>query len=399
MALLAPIRTIPEPAQAPRAALDPTLERLEARLATAALGNPHELTLARGMAGVLLMATRMAQLLPSPQRRARVARLAGAIADGLGECALESGLWSGVVGVLYALEYVRAVDPSLLGEHEEAVREFVADMDEVLAGALHPGQHFDLISGQCGIGAYALVRTDTGAARRIYAAVEQALRDSAERDASHCAWRAPPGVAARPGHDLGVAHGVPGVIGLLAHALRLGIGTAHTAQLLDHSLCWLRAQQDLSLQHSRFASVTSRPHESSRLAWCYGDLGIAAVLSVAAGTSGEVALASWWRALAGRRIEQPAASWQLADDALCHGRAGVLHILDGLLAHGLDSLAARDLAAELEAALARSVGAVRNVANYGLLEGWSGVVLALAESSLGQRARGRPWNLCMLTPA
>lgn len=396
MALPAPIPTVPDPAQLP---LHPALEQLEARLAATALGHSHELTLARGMAGVLLMATRMAQLLPTPQRRARVTRLAGAIADALGACAMDAGLWSGVVGVLYALEYIRAVDPSLLGEHEDAVREFVADMDEVLAGAAHAHLHFDLVSGQCGIGAYALVRTDTGAARRIFAGAEQALRDSAERDASYCAWRAPSGIAAHAGYDLGVAHGVPGVIGLLAHALRLGIATEHTALLLDHSLRWLRAHEDRSLPHARFASVTSRPHESSRLAWCYGDLGIAAVLSVAVGTSGEVALARWWRTLAGQRIEQAATSWRLADDALCHGRAGVLHILRGLLAHGLDSQAARYAAAEFETTLAQSIGAAHKLDNYGLLEGWSGVVLALAESTLGQRARGRPWNLCLLTPA
>lgn len=397
MALLAPLRSLPHPA--PDAALDPAFDHLEQRLAAAALAHAGDLTLARGMAGVLLMATRMAQLLPSPQRRARVTQLAGAAADALGACAMDAGLWSGVVGVLYALEFVRSVDPLLLGEHEEAVREFVGDMDEVLAGAARGRQHFDLVSGHCGLGAYALLRTDTAAARRIYAAAEQALRDNAERDASHCAWRAPPGVPAHDGYDLGVAHGVPGVIGMLAHALRLGVGTEHTPQLLEHSLRWLQAREDLSLPHSRFASVTSRPHESSRLAWCYGDLGIAAVLSVAAGTSGEVTLARWWRTLAGRRIEQAASTWQLADDALCHGRAGVLHILRALLAHGLDSQAARNVAADLENTLAQAVGAAHKLHNYGLLEGWSGIVLALAESTLGQRVRGRPWNLCMLTPA
>ena len=282
------------------------------------------------------------------------------------------------------------------------MREFVGEMDEVLAGAARHGAargHFDLVSGHCGIGAYALVRTDTGAARAIFAAAEQALRDTAESDGASCCWRAPPGVPAHAGYDLGVAHGMPGVIGLLAHALRLGIGTEHTTRLLEHSVRWLRAHEDLSLPHSRFASVTSRPRESSRLAWCYGDLGIAAVLSVAAGASGEVALARWWRTLAVRRIEQPAATWQLADDGLCHGRAGLLHLLRRLLARGLDSDHARTIAADLEAALAQSVLAADDLGDYGLLEGWSGVVLALAESALGQRAGGRPWNLCMLTPA
>lgn len=403
MAHATSLQIVPDAAQLPlQATLPPTLDRLEARLVAAALARPDRLTLGSGMAGVLLMAARMAQLMPSPQRSARVTQLAAAIADGLGAAPLEAGLWSGVVGVLYALEYVRATDPRLLGEHEEAVREFVELMDDVLAAAVRRNagrEHFDLISGHCGIGAYALVRTDTGAARRIFAAAEQALRDTAEYDAGSCTWRAPRGVAAHGGYDLGVAHGVPGVIGLLAHALRLGIGTEHTTQLLEHSLRWLQAQENPSLPHSRFASVTSRAGESSRLAWCYGDLGIAAVLSVAAGASGEVALARWWRTLAVQRIEQSPATWQLSDDSLCHGRAGLLHILRRLLARGLDSGRALDVAAEVEDELTQSTGAAHDLRNYGLLEGWSGVVLALAESALGQRAGGRPWNLCMLTPA
>jgi hypothetical protein len=282
------------------------------------------------------------------------------------------------------------------------VREFVEQMDDVLVAAVGHNagrKHFDLVSGHCGIGAYALVRTDTGAARRIFAAAEQTLRATAERDAGTCTWCAPRGLAAHAGYDLGVAHGVPGVIGLLAHALRLGIGTEHTTRLLEHSLRWLQSHEDPSLPHSRFGAVTSRPGESSRLAWCYGDLGIAAVLSVAAGASGEVALARWWRTLAMQRIEQPRVTWQLSDDSLCHGLAGLLHILRRLLARGLDSDRAREVAAAVEDQLKQTIGVAHDLRNYGLLEGWSGVVLALAESALGQRAGGRPWNLCLLTPA
>jgi hypothetical protein len=380
----------------------PPLDLIEERIVEAALAKPCSLSLGSGMAGVMLMAARMAQLQPSRVRAARVARLAGAIAGSIGNCTMQAGLWSGLAGVLYAMEYVRRVDPMLLGAQREAIGDFVDEMDDVLASALlRPARRarFDLIEGHCGIGVYALMRRRTSAARRLFAAAEQALLDTAEREGGHCAWRGPPDSQAQHEFDLGVAHGTPGVIGLLAHGLRLGLGTRYTAALLDDSLRWLKEQQDTSLPHSRFASFTGMRGQSSRLAWCYGDLGVAAVVAAAAQACRGATLDQWWRALARDRIEQPAASWKLAEDTMCHGRAGVLHVLRRLLARGLQSQRAEALAGELETALAQSAAAAGTFGNVGLINGWSGVLLALAESGRRGRAARRPWHLCMLTPA
>jgi hypothetical protein len=87
----------------------------------------------------------------------------------------------------------------------------------------------------------------------------------------------------------------------------------------------------------------------------------------------------------------------LADDPLCHGRAGVLHILRRLLARGWDLPEARALADDLERELADAPDDPG--APYGLLNGRAGVMLALAESVQGAPAGDRPWHLCMLTPA
>jgi hypothetical protein len=376
----------------------PFEESIEERVVAAALAHPDRLSLDTGMAGVLVAAARLAQLQPGSARAARVTALAGALAEALGDRPMQAGLWGGVVGALYAMEYVWSVDPMLLGEHRPAIREFVDEMDEVLIGSLRArAREFDLISGPCGIGAYALVRTDIAAARRLYAAAEQSLERGSEMDAGRRSWRVPDD-RQKPGpFDLGVAHGTPGVIGLLAHALRLGVATERTGRMLDETLGWLHAQENPALPHSRFASFTGPSGQSSRLAWCYGDLGVAAMTATAATVRQDPALEAWWRELAAQRLAQPPSTWLLADDALCHGRAGVLHILRRLLALGWDLPEARALADDLEREMADAPA--DHAAPYGLLNGCAGVMLALAESVQCAPAGDRPWHLCMLTPA
>jgi lantibiotic biosynthesis protein len=377
------------------------VETLEDRLMDAALAPAAPASLSTGAAGSLLIAARIMQLAPNPSRAARVRRLVNAVVEAVTTRPMRVGLWRGLVGSLYALEFVRWVDPRLLGEHATAVGPFLVDMDELLVDALsQPSRRneFDLIDGHCGVGVYALVRSDAAAATRLYQAAEQALERASEEHPEGRAWAAVARAATPGTHDLGVAHGTPAVIGLLAHALRRGLGTGRTARLLDESISWLRAQEDPSLPHSRFASCSGLHGASSRLAWCYGDLGVAAMLAGAAAARHDPELDMYWRALAEHRIAQAADTWGLEDDALCHGRAGVLHLLRRLIAHDWDSPRARALAGELEQTLARNLAAPQPVGSHGLLNGWGGALLVLAESAYGARTVSMPWHLCLLTP-
>lgn len=133
--------------------------------------------------------------------------------------------------------------------------------------------------------------------------------------------------------NLGVAHGVPGAIAMLAGARAAGI--AESRPLLDDAVAWLLAQKLPAGAGSRFATEVwldgdGAPQPSS-LAWCYGDLGIAATLLAAGRTVGE----SGWerealkiaRAAAAR---PPAREKECVDACLCHGAAGVGHLFNRL---------------------------------------------------------------------
>jgi hypothetical protein len=133
-------------------------------------------------------------------------------------------------------------------------------------------------------------------------------------------------------YNLGVAHGVPGVIGLLAEACKGGISVDHASPLLDGAVQWLLAQKGANPLHSVFPNVVvpgaGVPPDYSRLAWCYGDLGIAATLLGAARCVGR---AEWEQEavdLARRAAGRSPETSGVRDASLCHGAAGVAHLFN-----------------------------------------------------------------------
>src|SRR5690606_6343714 len=87
-------------------------------------------------------------------------------------------------------------------------------------------------------------------------------------------------------YNLGVAHGVPGVIGFLGEVCAAGVAVDKARPLLDGAVRWTLANQRPPGSVSRFGYnvVPDRKAEAvpgSRLAWCYGDLGLAVSLLLA----------------------------------------------------------------------------------------------------------------------
>jgi len=126
------------------------------------------------------------------------------------------------------------------------------------------------------------------------------------------------------------------VIALLGHVCATGDERLHDARqkarpLLDGAVAWLLAQEPTDRTQSFPCwvgpGISPKP---TRLAWCYGDLGIAVALLQAARGVGETA----WerealriaRRCAGRPVEQSG----VRDSGLCHGTAGVGHLFNRL---------------------------------------------------------------------
>jgi lantibiotic modifying enzyme len=329
-------------------------------------------------------------------------------AVGLLEAALDGGsagprnaaLYEGFTGIAWTLAHLsgRLID---LGEEDpnEAVD---GALIELLSTAPWPGE-YDLISGLVGIGVYALERLPRPTARACLEAVIDRLAELAEQRDGGVTWKTAPALlpewqrALHPSgyHNLGVAHGVPGIIALLGKACGAMVAEATARPLLDGAVAWLLAQRLPPDAGACFPSWIAPDAElrPARSAWCYGDPGVAAALLVAARSIGQPA----WEAEAiaiGRRVaDRPVEESGVVDAGICHGAAGLAHLLNRLY-QATDEQAFGDAARHwLRRALAYrrlgtgvggfaagrpGVGGERGEsADSGFLEGAAGVGLAL----------------------
>ena len=267
-------------------------DALTRTLPAAAATDHRNPSLASGSAGLAVCAGQLART-RSDQMVADVAleHLEAAV-DVLATEPLTSSLYSGFTGIAWAVELV----DRLLGNESEDRN---GDIDDALTGLLqrYPDDApYDLINGLTGLGVYALARWPRpGAAPCLLGVVEQlARRARHDRDGIYWwtppSWRGPRGERYQPaGVDLGVAHGVAGVIPFLARVHRLGLAQPAVRSLLDGCVHWLLAHlvdtaSGPTVPYYVADGVEPGP---ARSAWCYGDPGVAAALLLAARDVGE----------------------------------------------------------------------------------------------------------------
>jgi lantibiotic modifying enzyme len=200
---------------------------------------------------------------------------------------------------------------------------------------------YDLVGGLVGIGVYALERLPRASAAKCLKVIVDRLDETAERKAEGITWLTHPDLL--PEHqraqcpngyyNLGLAHGVPGVIALLGQVCAAGVATRKARPLLDGAVKWVLGQRLTTKPQSTFSpwiNLNDTGREDCRLAWCYGDAGIAAALLVAARSVNEV---EWERealAIARRAAMRALESAGVKDAALCHGAAGLGHVFNRL---------------------------------------------------------------------
>ena len=134
-------------------------------------------------------------------------------------------------------------------------------------------------------------------------------------------------------YNLGVAHGVPGVIGLLGEVCSLDVESEKAWVLLEGAVKWLLLQAGpakMTSMYPNWIALGSARSTRSRLAWCYGDLGIAVALLGAARRVNQTKWASAAVQLARKAARRPLEKSHVVDAGLCHGAAGVAHLFNRL---------------------------------------------------------------------
>ena len=295
-------------------------------------------SLAFGHAGLAVMYDYLPPELCSFDSRQVSERYLELAIHGVANQPMPASFFPGFSGVAWAVEHLRARSSG--GASEDASSEIDEALRDLVKRSPWTGP-YELTSGLVGIGVYALEHLPRPIAVECLRGVVDRLAELSERYPQGVAWRTLPRflTLATPQQcpngyvDLGLAHGVPGVISILAAAARSGIASEMSRQMVHAASGWLWAQALGPEEASAVPQMASSelPRRASRAAWCYGDPGVAASLVAAADAVADGDLRQQAIELARRAAARPLEQCGVVDAPLCHGAAGLGHIFNRLL--------------------------------------------------------------------
>ena len=299
--------------------------------------DPRSPSLASGAAGEALLHAYLALHNGDEHQAERAATRLETAAQVLATTVLPPGLYSGFSGIAWVAEHLQArlfePDP----EDGDPNREIDETLLAYLSSLTEPDE-YDLVRGFTGLGVYARERLPSPSGAELLERVIHRLAAQAETSPEGTTWFTPPNRLPdwqRESHpqglyNLGAAHGIPAVIALLAIACRNDVAADRARPLLDGAVRWLLDRRLPAGKGSCFgtAFVAGEEPIASRLAWCYGDPGIAATLLVAARAAGEPVWEDKALEVARAAASRPVERSFVRDAGVCHGAAGLAHLFN-----------------------------------------------------------------------
>ena len=323
----------------------------------------------------------------------------------------DASLYSGLAGLAYAshllgqsdgfgLRVISKVEPVLLrrtAQQVKAVRTITRrDSTSV----------YDLVSGLVGQCVYLLAASSEAARAAGQEAISALVCLLAPSDDEGLHWAcAPPGRragrAAAVSLNLGLAHGMPGVLALLSIAELSGRSTPGALEAVQWNANWLlRNITDDSYGPNWPTMRALEPGATTpyaRAAWCYGAAGLGRALMLAADALGDPQLKATGAGLLVASYCRLAGSLYQAGAGFCHGLSGVLY----LLAQAAADYPATDLERARSDLLSHLIGMydddltfgftfpaadnpARDPQHPGLLTGAAGVALTLMKAATGR---------------
>lgn len=367
---------------------------------TSIIASPAELgpSLGRGDAGLALLYTWLARAGRTPHADVLARQCLDRAIEAVSTEAMNASFYGGFTGVAWAADLVDHILDPEAEDRGEAV-------DDVLLRLLSRSDRwsapYDLIVGLTGLGVYALQRYPRPVAAELLRRVVERLHECARRDEHGLYWWTPPAEILDEEDrkryssgrvDLGVAHGVAGTVGLLGAICGAGVEQAAARPLLEGAVSWLLAHSVPTAAAPTFPVwvAPAFPPAPARCAWCYGDLGIAAALMLAAQGVGDIGWEQMAVRLACRAAERPASETGVVNANFCHGAAGLAHLYNRMYQATGEPILGRAAVYWLERTLgfyhrARATGDSWVLGNWdpGRRERWTWTGVELVEGAAG----------------
>jgi len=242
---------------------------------------------------------------------------------------------SGLAGIGWLYEYLsqrKVIDYS--------TNTLLEETDQCLENALNSflwQRNYDFLHGGVGIALYFIKRVEKK--KELISVLNHFLDDleriSTQQDDGTIKWLSFLGEKSIPqhGYNISLSHGMASIVAILSKLYKIeGVDKVKTEKLLKGAVQYILAQEIDNEKYGSyfpsFAIESSPTIYKSRLAWCYGDLGIASALYQAGKTLSEnkwinKAIEVLLFATVHRKSLEDNSVW---DAGLCHGTAGIGHI-------------------------------------------------------------------------
>ncbi|MFN7957251.1 MAG: lanthionine synthetase C family protein [Holophagaceae bacterium] len=298
---------------------------------------------ATGYAGLALGFHYLNQCQPENDFKAVSEKFLNLAVDHVARHASSTSLFSGFTGVAWVLAYIQK---DMLHE----IHDSCTEIDKIIINYIknkNKPLEYDLIDGLVGLGIYAIERFPKMSGKILLDAVlSELIRRKIHLDGGFT-WLTPPELlpewqkkqAPLGYYNLGLAHGVPGVINLIGRVCFINSYYYEKYYfLLKGAIRWLIMQSNPSTAPSSFSRIIPigeapenreiRMKSESRIAWCYGDLGIGLSLLHTSIRMQE----SRWKTKSLEILRKVAAKNPIDagmfDASLCHGSAGNAHLFN-----------------------------------------------------------------------
>ena len=238
-------------------------------------------------------------------------------------------------------------DGSTSATADDAVRH-TADLiarvvDEQAHGVGMTFGRFDVVSGLAGIGRFLLAASVTGIAaddgllRRLLGVLADLLMD----DHDPPGWFTPAALIGAEASarmypagalNVGLAHGLPGPLTLLAVAAQHGVVVAGQLAALERGISWLTTHRRDDPWGPNWPAMVRLPElatateQGARSAWCYGVPGVARALWLAGEAVGDEDAHTLAIEAMRAVYRRPVTIRNIASPTFCHGIAGLLQV-------------------------------------------------------------------------
>ncbi|OQP61146.1 hypothetical protein A3860_05355 [Niastella vici] len=246
---------------------------------------------------------------------------------GMGNATMGSSFVGGIAGVSWLVRHL--IDIELL---EESSLDSLEVVEKYILKSLardKETKRFEIFRGLTGKGLCFLEGPMTAAGQEGIEQILTILQSGAIPTDGGIAWTTKSWRGDELYFDLGIPHGVTGIILFLCRVSRTNIQRDLVLELIDGAVRWLLAQEK-HMGIGYFPHIVGREF-AGRLAWCYGDMCVATALLAAAEVLSlpplkEKAIGILDKEV-GRNIDSARVfkhpRYNIHDRGLCHGTAGI----------------------------------------------------------------------------